>query len=214
MVSIIKWDVIENFIGYGRKDAPVVFIGMEEGLAASEDIEENLLRRSAYGIVKDLRPQTTKLQSTWRVMCELMLMRAGIEVPGVEEKRQYQTHRLGSSDGDTLLSELLPYPKSKRSDWPNIYRQRYETQEDYIHQMVPRRQRLISSLFADVSRELIVIYGKEHFERYQGIFGDNWSAQPPFLRTTAFGARVLVSPHLTSISFAKHRKRFFELALG
>ncbi len=28
---MIDWDRIESFIGFGRRDAPVVFIGMEEG---------------------------------------------------------------------------------------------------------------------------------------------------------------------------------------
>lgn len=214
MTSAIKWDAIENFIGYGRKDASVVFIGMEEGSAPDEQLGSNLIERSQYPQIKSLEPRTTKLQSTWMHMCELMLRREGVASPTAEDKRTYQTHRLGTLGGETLMTELVPYPKRTRKDWPSLYQQRYSTQEAYLEDMVPKRQKLLGSLFSGEKRDLIVIYGKEHFERYHGLFGTVWVSEPPFAHATAFGARVLVSPHFTSVHFAKNRRRFFDLALG
>ncbi|MFG5121775.1 hypothetical protein [Methylorubrum sp. POS3] len=214
MNTDIRWDAIESFIGYGRRDAPVVFIGMEEGSAPDEMLEANLIERSRYPQIKALEPRTTKLQSTWMHMCELMLRREGIASPTAEDKRKYQTHRLGTLGGDTLMTELLPYPKRTRKDWPEIYQQKYSTQDAYLADMVPKRVKLLSYLFASEKRELVIIYGKEHFERYHALFGNAWITEPPFAHATAFGARVLVSPHFTSIHFAKNKRRFFELALG
>jgi hypothetical protein len=44
--TAINWERIESFIGYGRRDAPVVFIGMEEGLADKSALKNDLIRRS------------------------------------------------------------------------------------------------------------------------------------------------------------------------
>ena len=38
-ISGINWHVIESFVGYGCRDAPVVFIGIEEGLADESALE-------------------------------------------------------------------------------------------------------------------------------------------------------------------------------
>ena len=214
MSANIKWDAIEQFIGYGNRHAPVVFIGMEEGSATDEQLESNLIERSQYSQIKDLEPRSTKLQSTWMHMCDLMLRKEGVGSPTAEDKRQYQTHRLGTLGGETLMTELLPYPKRTRKDWPELYKQRYPTHDEYIAEMVPRRHKLLRSIFTYETRDLIVIYGKEHFERFHALFGSAWTSEPPFAHTTAFGARVLVSPHFTSSHFAKNKRRFFELALG
>jgi hypothetical protein len=41
--SQIDCSRIENFIGYGNPEAPIVFIGTEERLAASDDLRQDLL---------------------------------------------------------------------------------------------------------------------------------------------------------------------------
>ena len=73
------WERIENFIGYGRPDAPVVFLGMEEGLRRDADLLADLLARSAFEPYMDLVQAQSELdgpssyfgegaitQKTWR----------------------------------------------------------------------------------------------------------------------------------------------------
>jgi hypothetical protein len=45
---MINWERIETFIGFGRHDAPVVFIGMEEDLRSRDELNGDLLIRSSY----------------------------------------------------------------------------------------------------------------------------------------------------------------------
>src|ERR1700728_1505894 len=89
MPKTIDWNRIETFIGYGREDAPVVFVGIEEGLSEEESLEGDLLRRSAFESIMDLQlahqgiagtdrffdADRPKSQRTWCAMCDLVLRR-------------------------------------------------------------------------------------------------------------------------------------------
>lgn len=121
----IDWERIENFIGFGRPGAPVVFLGMEEGLRRDADLLADIQARSTYKPYMDLGEAQTQLdgpgayfgptpitQNTWRPMCHLMLRRAGNRHPTLEQRRRYQADLLGRRNGDSLLTELLPYPHS------------------------------------------------------------------------------------------------------
>jgi hypothetical protein len=107
--SVIDWDRIEGFIGYGARNAPVVFIGMEEGADPNEDLRSGLARRSLFGPIVELTPQV-RTRRTWRTMCDLMLRREGNSAPALADRRSYQCERLGRATGETLLTELMPYP--------------------------------------------------------------------------------------------------------
>jgi hypothetical protein len=213
-MKTIDWLSIERFIGYGRADAPVVFLGMEEGLAGAS-LESDLLKRSSYKPLKALEPTGTRLVPTWGPMCELMLRRKGLDV-STENKRAYQLSQLGSPNGDSLLAELLPYPKRTRLDWPEVYIQRgFATQAEYIVTMLPNRQAYLSRFLAEHQRELIVFYGKEHTGAYRALLpGCGWQTQGVFSTSqTGFG-RAVIAPHFTSVSFAKNREQFFDLCLN
>jgi hypothetical protein len=45
----INWTAIENFIGFGRPGAPVLFLGMEEGLSAGASLDDDPRARANYG---------------------------------------------------------------------------------------------------------------------------------------------------------------------
>jgi len=85
--NVIDWERIEKFVGFGRADAPVIFIGMEEGLKSAEALDEDLAIRSRYEQpIMDLReahkgiagtenyfdPDRAPRQQTWRVMADIM----------------------------------------------------------------------------------------------------------------------------------------------
>ena len=88
------WEKIETFLGYGNVNAPIVFVGMEEGLADKDKLESDLKYRSTFaepvidvyeahlGLAKgkQLFGDRPRRQGTWRVMADLMLRFEG-ELP-------------------------------------------------------------------------------------------------------------------------------------
>lgn len=214
---MIDWERIERFIGFGRRDAPVVFIGMEEGLKDAGALDEDLAIRSNYeSQVMDLReahrgiagteryfdPDRAPRQPTWRVMADLMLRREGLTSPTGEDRRRYRALRLGRSDGDTLLAELLPYPHPKASDWLYERFGKYRTREAYIDALLPRRSRLLRDVLAEAPREVVVCYGKTHWPHYQALFDEvNWRDKGPFRIGEAGRARVILTTHFSDRGF-------------
>jgi hypothetical protein len=146
-------------------------------------------------------PGRVRSQPTWRPMCDLMLRREGILAPTLVDRKHYQAHRLGRSDGDTLLTELLPYPHKKSSTWrysPPLGR--YPTREHYHYRstMLPMRRDLIRRLLAEARRELVVCYGKTEWPEFKRVFeGANWRECHPFQLTNVNGVRVVLTPHFS-----------------
>jgi hypothetical protein len=214
---MIDWARIEGFIGFGRRNAPVVFIGMEEGLTESSALDDDLKLRSTYeDSVMDLKtahrgvaesdrifdPDLAYRQPTWRVMADIMLRRAGNPDPTRDDRRRYGALQLGRSAGDSLLAELLPYPHTKSSEWLYERFGRHLTREDYTSKLLPDRKRLLRSVLAEAQRELIVCYGKAHWRSYQEIFEQaDWSWESPFIVAEWRGARVVLTKHFSSSAF-------------
>jgi len=211
---MINWDRIEAFIGYGRLDAPVVFIGMEEGLQQHVPMETDLMLRSRFEPVMDLREAhqgiagtdkffsaTPVCQRTWRPMCDLMLRREGVCDPEVATRNRYQATRLGRSHGDTLIAEMLPYPMKNRRDissWPYSKFGRFETNQAYLATIRPQRIELLRAALRCASREVIICHGKGEWPQFQAIFGDvHWKLEPPFSIASWKGVRVILTPQLS-----------------
>jgi hypothetical protein len=214
---VVNWDRIENFVGFGRVDAPVVFIGMEEGLKDADALLEDLAIRSTYETpVMDLKeahrgiagteryfdPDRAPRQPTWRVMADLMLRRGGNDTPTGADRRRYRALELGRSHGDTLLTELLPYPHPKRSDW--LYKRfgKYDTRADYTREMLSRRRTLLRSVIAAAPRQLIVCYGKVNWPEFEDLFDDViWSDVGPFRVGGKGSTRIVLTTHFSGYGF-------------
>ena len=207
------WDRIERFVGYGNPGAPVVFIGVEEGLSKEDSLQEDLMIRSRFERVMDLKdahagiagterlfdPARTKCQRTWRPMCDLMLRRSG-ESPTLATRNRYQATKLGRTVGDTLLCELLPYPSNNTSAW--VYPERFDTREAYREAMLPRRIRLLRDAIREAKREVIVCYGKSDWQNFEALFdGARLSDRGPFLTGTENGTRIVLAPHFSARQF-------------
>ena len=216
-VPFIDWERIENFVGYGSATAPVVFIGMEEGLKDETRLLEDLLVRSRWpDRVMDLEkahdgiagtelyfdPARAPRQSTWRVMADLMLRWEGNRDPSRTDRKRYRALSLGRSDGKTLLAELLPYPNKryeKGERW--LYRQfgKYDNRDDYEKAMLGPRKALLRDALSWHSRDLVVCYGKHHWEHYEELFdGLRWRAVGRKFRVGEGGAgRVILTTHFS-----------------
>ncbi len=224
---MIDWKRIEQFVGYGRIDAPVIFIGMEEGLSRDDSLDEDLRIRSRFDRVMDLKeahtgiagaerlfdPARTKCQRTWRPMCDLMLRREGT-TSTCETRNQYQATNLGRKNGDTLLCELLPYPSRNASAW--TYSERFDTREAYRRAMLPRRTRLLRGVISEAKRSLIVCYGKSDWRQFEALFeGPRMNERGPFRVGSSNGTRILFAPHFSARAFNtdEQLKTFADAAL-
>lgn len=211
------WERIERFIGYGRRDAPMVFIGMEEGLEDGSALDEDLTIRSRYTAdVMDLRdahsgiagteryfdPDRAPRQPTWRVMADLMLRRSGVDHPTGDDRRRYRATRLGRANGDTLLAELLPYPHPKSSDWLYERFGKFKTRDAYMEAILPERIRLLRNVLAEAPRDGVVCYGKLHWPHYEALFDDmTWRDSGPYRIGEGNQTRVVLTTHFSDRGF-------------
>lgn len=194
-INEIDWGRIEGFIGYGRLDAPVVFLGMEEGAAA--DPVADLRKRSAYETVRDMNAGSD-YQATWARMADLMLRRAGV-MPTKTARAAYQADRLGRPNGETLIAELLPYPNKRADHWHPVFHERFSSRRAYEAVMIPRRVKLLREVLSGAPRELVVAYGAAHWRWYKEIFPDVvWAETKPFLVGACSAARVILAPHFVT----------------
>jgi hypothetical protein len=82
-VAIDK-DALLGFLGYGNAAAPIVFLGMEEGLTIPPSLEEQLADRSRFPAIIDLAEsasvhagrffagESPPIQSTWNMMIRMV----------------------------------------------------------------------------------------------------------------------------------------------
>ncbi|HVA19791.1 MAG TPA: hypothetical protein VMU55_06440 [Solirubrobacteraceae bacterium] len=229
-MQAIRWERIEEFVGYGSVDVRVLFLGIEEGLARDDSLEDDLLVRSAFHRTADLYEAQLALggpgkhfgdnpvtQRTWRPMCHLMLRRDGCERPTREKRLRYQADRLGRAGGETLLAELLPYPNPNTADWLYASCTKYKTREVYDEQMVPRRTRLLREVLSQGCFEIVVAYGNGFWGRYKLLFdGADWTHEGPFETACVRGTRVVLAPHFAQRAFNTDEQlnAFADVALG
>ena len=166
-----------RFEGYGTKSAPFWFLGMEEGGGSSDEL---LVRARTYGSVEDLYSALNKigrekiLQShvpTWRVISKLVMAMQGVaDWQETFSGREYQAHRLGRSDGETFLTELMPLPCKDINDWP--YPMLFPTKAEYIVLIRPRRIRWLRAEVSKLKPRFVICYGKGNWHQHQEIFSD------------------------------------------
>ena len=219
MSPSIDWSRIERFIGYGRIDAPIVFVGMEEGLASEQDLDHDLEARSAFSPVMDLEEahrtiaegdnlftDSPRRQPTWRVMADLMLQYEKQRFPDAQSRalarKIYRAKRLGRSSGKTLLTELLPYPHRRTSSWLYSRFGRYTTREEYVSKLLPERQALIRHALFAFQRAAIICYGRSDWLNFKAMFPEvQWVPVLRFECAAWRGARIILCDHFATKYF-------------
>lgn len=117
---------------------------MEEG---GGSIEQLRLRARTFNPVKDLYSAHVNLGfditgyvPTWRVMLKLIMAMQGD--PGWQETasaQEYQATKLGRTQGDTFLTELMPLPCPNTKEWP--YESTCPSRDEYNAMVRPGRIR-------------------------------------------------------------------------
>lgn len=164
-----------GFEGYGRKTAPYWFVGIEEGGGSIEELRE---RAKKFERVEYLHSSHAKIGldntmyrhvPTWRVMSKLtMAMQGTSGWQDTVSAREYQAHKLGSADGDTFLTELMPLPCRSIGAWP--YPMIYPTREDYNADIRPVRIKWLRSEVTASQPRFVICYGKGNWRHYEDIF--------------------------------------------
>jgi hypothetical protein len=196
-----------DFVGYGRLDAPVWFLGMEEAGGGEQNIRTRLKFRTVEDCAEAHRALGIThrhwgkrvIQRTWRGMCYIMLRLENKPVD-TESIRQYQAESLGRYGGQTLLVELMPIPKHDIGTWG--YEElipQFKSREDYYRQVKPRRLAYLQTLLREHRPRVVIGYGKNYWPEYQTIFpGLAFSAHGQFLLGLSQNTRVLLTDHFTA----------------
>lgn len=163
-----------TFEGYGNKCAPYWFLGMEEGGGSMEQLRE---RANSFGPVEDLYTAHVKLGfenmyrhvPVWRIMSKLILAINGADNwQQTDSAREYQATKLGRSDGETFLTELMPLPAKSTGVWP--YPLIYPTRDEYYADIRPGRIKWLRSKISAAEPRFVICYGKGNWRYYKEIF--------------------------------------------
>lgn len=198
-----------KFVGYGSLTAPVWFLGMEEGGGG----EDNLRKRLKFDVVEDCKEAHAQLgitrfhgdrpriQRTWRSMCYIMLS-LNYQKPTTAAIRDYQAKKLGQTDGDTLLVELMPIPKPRVSNWEyETIIPQYSSRDNYYQSVLPQRMELLQTLISTHGPQVVIGYGKSFWEEYQQLFPNaEFSDTKGFLTARSNGTSVILCDHFTARS--------------
>ena len=170
-----EWNRLLAFKGYGRIDAPIWFMGMEEG----GDGSVGHLRRRAtlfdekedLGLAHErMGFNTYSKTDTWWLMSYIARFANGEpDWMDTGKTKAYRNDRLGRFGGDTLLTDLLPIPCPERNaDWPHS--SRYPDKGSYEEDVLPGRIGMLREMMREGRPRVVFCYGKTFWERYRLVF--------------------------------------------
>lgn len=204
-------DHLLNFIGYGKLDANVWFIGMEEAGGGEDNIRSRLGFRQvedcaeAHKILGITKHHTGRkiIQRTWRGMCYIMLR---LEEKPVDREsiRNYQADYLGRYQGNSLLCELMPIPKPNLNSWGyETLIPQFKSADEYYRVVKPFRIKYLRKLIQEYVPKVIIGYGKgpqtNYWNSYMELFPNmQFSQHDQFLVARNKQAVVILTDHFTS----------------
>ncbi|MDP2655090.1 MAG: hypothetical protein Q8P17_00820 [bacterium] len=182
---------IENFWGYGNLEAPVWFVGMEEGLNPTTDVAELEMRfRVADGkATVDMRHDMSalanhmrwfrpgaRIQPTWKYPIALHLYLKNGKIPDKEEIRDHQARVLGDSVlKESTTIELMPLPSQKAHESTWLYAkynvQGLSSREEYISTFMEARVRKLKDMLVRYKPKLVIFYSVSYLPKWSEIIG-------------------------------------------
>jgi len=204
---------LNGFVGYGKLNADVWFVGMEEAGGGEENIRARLKFKTVedcaeahkiLGITKHHEGKKI-IQRTWRGMCYIMLGLEGKKID-TESIRNYQAEYLGRSQGNSLLCELMPIPKPCINDWgyESLIPQ-FISPEEYYKVVKPSRIKYLQDIIKKCRPKVVVGYGqgfeKSYWQAYQELFPDLiFFQEDQFLVGRDKNTVVVLTDHFTAIT--------------
>lgn len=198
-----------HFVGYGNRNAPFWFVGMEERGSKKRLRRrlnfrrfEDLKRAHKILGIKDYHWTKSKLQPTWKRMCWLML---ALNHQNFDDKQlvlDYQAERLGRKKDETFLLELMPLPAKNLKSWD--LHELFKSRSEYKRKVRPKRIKLLNRLLRKHQPEKVVICYGRWWGRHKEIFenADFHSTGKFAVAKTEYGL-IILCDHLTMIGTEK-----------
>jgi|LFRM01.1.fsa_nt_gb hypothetical protein len=161
-----------NWLGYGNLNGETWFIGTEEGGAEiwrqkTQTLESSLNHRRHFSLSMDFKTvwediygiplHSFKGPCVWRYMAAYLLSSDGYEL-NQERINNYVfvEKKLGSSNSNHFMCELLPLPKRSKNDIQD-YQSIWKTIKAYHREVIPRRFELIKDTIINNRNVLTII---------------------------------------------------------
>ncbi len=188
-------DFATGFYGYGNYDAPIWFVGMEEGggndleqvaqrmkswdRRGRRELEDVVEYHNEFGVTRFWEDKP-KLQPTWGRLIRMLQANSLSADPNVARKQvgEYQRDELGRSNSKTCLLELLPMPSPSKkkwlySAWQNFVPQ-LATRAEYEKWFLPDRINKIKERIRRHQPAVVVFYGVGYRKHWQTISESNF----------------------------------------
>lgn len=210
-LSLSEVNQIRSFLGYGNLDAPIWFVGLEEGLgaAAVEDCEHNLRARAGFHRTMDLHEAHLLLHehgkpidlenedekktftAVWLWMAKIVLARkSGHRPAGSQEVKEYVRTKLGRSKEETFLTELSPIPRKRARRESGCFEVLGEWSADDEKQ----RAIQIHELLTKFSPSIVICYGYGKSAKFADALGICWQEDTNTRIKKSVDSRYLLLP--------------------
>ena len=197
-------DYMGGFWGYGNLSGDYWFVGMEEGGGDSfEEVNQRISQwnkrgrnsfEDLYEYHKDINvpkwfQKKAPLQSTWNRLIRVMLATKG-EVPERELVRSYQLEKLGRSNGEVCLLELLPLPSPSLNHW--MYSEHTDipllsSREEYTQKVGVIRAKKITELILEYQPKIVMFYGIGYLDWWQKVADTKLTSKTLHNKAAYFG---------------------------
>lgn len=184
-------DRIKNFWGYGSLNAPVWYVGMEEGLGPTTDTKELDIRfkaadgKATVDMRKDMShlvghmkwfKKDSPIQATWKYPIALYLYLKNHKIPSQQEIREHQGLILGDkAKKESTTIELMPLPSQKAHESTWLYK-KYDvpglnSRKEYLYTYKPKRVKELKNLIEKYSPKLVIFYSIGYLPEWTEIIG-------------------------------------------
>lgn len=214
-------DFMSNFCGYGNLHSPYWFIGKEEGGGAT--LEENFQRVITWESMGKTTTvdsmdyhlklgytdrEMTRIQPTWTKLIQILLTLDG-KGASKEDRRRYQSYKLGRTDSNHCLLELMPMASRSTSLWlwQSIFHDYYgcADRKSYFAAVAPQRRQKLKALIEEYAPKVVVFYSNHaryiaEWNQVSGVTAWNWqTANSHFKYSWAYQGTTLymITPHPT-----------------
>lgn len=205
---------VRRYWGLGGLEAPIWFVGMEEGGEHETSRFNQLLEqwdRNGRPLTTYIEPPEDRskrkwfgvdhppLQPTWAKIIRTILSATGEDI-SIQRIRSYQSWELARPGSAACLLELMPLPSQNVSKWSYGTRSKLSylrSRAEYLERIAPLRVSMLRDLI-DASRpSSVVFYGTSYMRFWRSVAGEemSWDAQSYGWRTTVADIHLFCVKH-------------------
>lgn len=173
-------DQLLNFIGYGRIDADIWFVGVEEKATSENEIQsrvnfdqvlDSFEAQEMLGVGREEFVRNN-FNEAGAGIAKILLM-LGEVIPTEKSIQEYLDHQLGLGTGPALIASLFPLPMKQDQTWQyqDSFPQ-FVSYDDYINSVKQLRFDLFKELIHFHSPKMVICYGKAGWPLFQELFGE------------------------------------------